>query len=113
MLEKTTSMEDAIDAQRNNEGGKNVDLENKTLAQEEAATAARCIHCGEEMAHHMLPRFSRGFGIVVLIVGLVLSVFMSLLLGLPLVVIGAYLGVASRAVWMCQACGALVDRVKI
>ncbi len=72
---------------------------------------ARCVHCGEGMARDVLPRFSRGFGIAVLIVGLLLSMFMSLLLGLPMAVIGAYMGAANRAVWMCRACGAVVDRV--
>ncbi|TET32575.1 MAG: hypothetical protein E3J72_19455 [Planctomycetota bacterium] len=113
MVEKTMSMEDAIEAQRNGEGDENVKRENETLPQEEAAGAARCVHCGEGMAQYVLPRFNRSFGIVVLIVGIVLSIFMSLLLGLPLVVIGAYLGIVSRAVWMCRACGAVVERIKI
>ena len=76
----------------------------------EGPAAARCVYCGEGMARDVLPRFSRGYGILVLIVGLLLSLFMSLLLGLPMVVIGAYMGAASRPVWMCRACGAVVDR---
>jgi ABC-type phosphate transport system permease subunit len=63
------------------------------------------------MAHNVLPRFNRGYGIVVLIVGILLAMFLSLLLGLPMVVIGAYMGAANRAVWTCRACGAVVDRI--
>lgn len=77
---------------------------------EEKAVAVRCAHCGEDMVRDELPRFSRSFGIVVLAIGLLLSIFVSLLVGLPMVVIGAYMAVASRSVWNCQACGAVVDR---
>ncbi len=76
----------------------------------EEPAAARCVYCGEGMARDVLPRFSRGYGIAVLIAGLLLALFMSLLLGLPMVVIGAYMGAASRPVWICRACGAVVDR---
>lgn len=75
-------------------------------------SGARCVYCGEGMARDVLPRFSRGYGIMVLIVGLLLAMFMSLLLGLPMVVIGTYMSVANRAVWMCRACGAVVDRTR-
>ena len=78
---------------------------------EELAAAATCVYCGERMAHSVLPRFNRGYGITILIVGLLLSMFLSLLLGLPMVVIGAYMGAANRAVWTCRACGAVVDRI--
>jgi len=39
-----------------------------------------------------------------------LSAFAVLLVGLPLVVIGAYMAVARRSVWLCRECGAVVDR---
>ena len=81
----------------------------ETSPRDRGPAAVRCAYCGESMAREQLPRFNRGFGIVVLILGLVLSIFM-LLLGLPLVVIGAYLAVASRSVWACGECGAVVDR---
>jgi ABC-type phosphate transport system permease subunit len=84
---------------------------NESWHGEELAASARCVYCGEGMAHNVLPRFNRGYGIVVLIVGLLLSMFLSLLLGLPMVVIGAYMGAANRAVWTCRACGAVVDRI--
>ena len=63
------------------------------------------------MAREVLPRFSRGYGITVLVVGLLLAMFVSLLIGLPMVVIGAYIGAANRAVLACRACGAVVDRI--
>ncbi len=84
---------------------------NEASHAEELTAQARCVCCGEGMAHGVLPRFSRGYGITILIVGLLLSLFMSLLLGLPMVMIGAYMGAANRAVWMCPACGAVVDRI--
>ena len=77
---------------------------------EETAAKARCVYCGDSMVRRELPKFNRAFGIVVLILGLMLSVFMLLLLGLPMVVIGAYMMVASRSVWACPACRAVVDR---
>ncbi len=75
-----------------------------------AASAVVCVYCGEGLIRGELPRFNRGFGIVVLIMGLLLSGFALLLIGLPLVVIGGYMAVASRTVWICQECGAVVDR---
>jgi hypothetical protein len=77
---------------------------------EKAAAMVRCVYCGEDMVRDALPRFNRGFGICVLIIGLLLSMLMLLLLGLPMVVIGAYMAVASRAVWTCRACRAVVER---
>ena len=75
-----------------------------------APDAVKCPCCEGEMVRDRLPRFSRGFGIVIAAVGLVLSSLLSLLLGLPLVVIGAYMATATRSVWTCDACGAVVDR---
>ncbi len=77
---------------------------------EKAAAAVTCFCCGEGVVRAELARFNRGFGIIVLIMGLLLSVFAVLLVGLPLVVIGAYLAVARRSVWMCPECGVVVDR---
>ena len=79
---------------------------------EEPAVEARCAYCGAGMARGVLPRFNRAYGIAVLIVGILLSLFMSLLLGLPMVVIGASMGVANRAVWTCRGCGVVVDRIR-
>ena len=77
----------------------------------EAQRVARCVCCGEGMAHEVLPRFSRGYGILVLIVGILLAMFVSLMLGVPMAVIGAYMGAANRNVWVCRACGTVVDRI--
>ncbi len=91
-----------------------VERENETSSGSKAAgAAARCVHCFGGMVYDKLPRFSRGFGMLVLILGLLLSFLMSLLLGLPMVVIGAYMTGASRAVWRCPNCGALADRSRI
>jgi ABC-type phosphate transport system permease subunit len=75
-----------------------------------AVPVARCLYCGEGMFSEVWPRFSRGFGIVVLIVGLLVSIFLSILLGLPVVVLGTYIWIASRNVWVCRECGSVVDR---
>jgi hypothetical protein len=76
-----------------------------------AVTEVRCAcaYCGNPMVRYKLPRFSRGLGIGLLVVG-ILSSFFTLFVGLPLVAIGAYMGVASRAVWVCPACNVVVDR---
>ena len=63
------------------------------------------------MVHDKLPRYHRGFGTAILVVGLVFStLFAALILGLPLVVIGLYMTGASRSVWRCPHCGAMTDR---
>ncbi len=77
----------------------------------EGQRVARCVCCGESMAREVLPRFSRGYGILVLIVGILLALFVSLLLGVPMAVIGAYMGAANRSVWVCRSCGTVVDRI--
>jgi hypothetical protein len=68
-----------------------------------------CVHCGHPMMREKLAQFNRAFGIAILVLGILLSFFV-LFVGLPLVVIGAYMGIASRAVWTCLSCGAVVDR---
>ena len=77
---------------------------------EELVASVRGVYCTEGMGRDVLPRFSRGYGIIVLLLGLLLSMFMSVLLGLPMVIIGAYMGAANRPVWSCRTCGAVVDR---
>ncbi len=76
------------------------------------ALVARCVYCGGDMVRAQLPKFNRGFGIVILVMGLLFSLF-TLVVGMPIVVVGAYLSVASRSVWGCRACGALVDRNEV
>ena len=73
---------------------------------------AKCAHCGGEMTQETVARYSRGFGIAILILGLLFCVFLPglLLLALPVVLIGAYLGWSSRSVWNCTSCGAMVER---
>ena len=69
----------------------------------------RCPYCGDSMVREKRPHFNRAFGIGLLVAGILLSIFM-LFVGLPLVVIGAYMGIASRPVWVCAGCAAVVDR---
>lgn len=85
--------------------------ESEESRKEQTGTDVKCVcaYCGDSMVREKLPRFNRGFGIGLLILGILLS-FFALFVGLPLVAIGAYMGVASRAVWVCQACAAVVDR---
>jgi len=75
-----------------------------------AVATIKCIYCGDYMVRDRLPRFNRTFGIGLLVLGLVISAFMALVIGLPLVAIGAYMGSATRHVWVCPACAAMVDR---
>jgi len=79
---------------------------------QEAVAVVKCVHCGESMTHDALPKFSRVFGIVILVTGLLLSLFMALRLGLPMGVIGTYMSIANKAVWRCRVCGAVVDRIE-
>ena len=75
----------------------------------EKTLTVRCAHCGGEMAPQVMSRFNPGFGIAILVMGLVFSLFVPVF-GLPIVVIGAYIGWASRTVWSCAECGAMIDR---
>lgn len=75
-----------------------------------AIPTIKCIYCGDFMVRDRLPRFNRTFGIGLLIVGLVSSASLSLVVGLPLVAFGAYMGRANRSVWVCRLCAAMVDR---
>lgn len=110
-------MEDSVSSDEQREGqaaadsGKSQAGKNEAPQRRVAIAAAKCVCCGEGMAREVLPRFNRGLGIILLLVGVLLSLFMSLVLGLPMVVIGAYLGLASRSVWTCWTCGAVVDRI--
>jgi len=107
-MEESVAAEEPMEEQADVERKKSPEHENETSHGQKAAAA--CVYCGEGMVRDELPRFNRGLGIVVLIMGLLLSVFFMLLLGLPVVVIGAYMAVASRSVWTCRGCGAVVDR---
>lgn len=78
--------------------------------QGEQAPTVRCVYCGDFMSRGQLPRFNRTFGVGLLVLGLAIAAFMSLVVGLPLVVLGAYMGSSSRSVWVCRLCAAMVDR---
>lgn len=109
-MKESTTVEEPREEQADLERGETLERENEGPRGEKAAPAVMCVYCGEGLVRGELPRFNRGFGIVILIMGLLLSTFALLLIGLPLVVIGAYMAVASRSVWTCQECGAVVDR---
>lgn len=104
-MKESKKMEEEMDVERD----KTADQENEAL--QEAIAAIKCVYCGENMFCGVLPRFNRSFGIIILIVGVLLSFFMSPLYGLPMVVIGAYMGAASRSIWMCESCGTVVERI--
>ncbi len=103
-------MEEPMEALADFGSDEDAEREREISQTEKVGATARCVYCGDNMVRGELPKFSRGFGIVVLILGLMLSIFMLLFLGLPMVVIGAYMVVASRSVWTCPGCRAVVDR---
>ncbi|MHC4695779.1 MAG: hypothetical protein ACYTFA_03435 [Planctomycetota bacterium] len=109
-MAESTMVEEPMEAYTDIRGDEEAERDSEGSLVEEAVANARCAYCGDNMVRGKLPKFNRGFGIVVLILGLMLSVFMLLLLGLPMVVIGAYMTIASRSVWACPACRAVVDR---
>jgi len=77
---------------------------------EDTVPTVKCVFCGDYMVRDRLPRFNRVFGIGLLVLGIVISAFVSLVVGLPLVAFGAYMGRANRSVWVCRLCAAMVDR---
>ncbi len=109
MAESLTA-EEPMEALADFGGDEEAERESESPLAEETAAIAKCVYCGDSMVRGELPKYNRGFGIVILILGLMLSVFMLLLLGLPMVIIGAYMVIASRSVWACPACRAVVDR---
>lgn len=109
-MEETTSVNERKEAVTDFDSYGDAEHELDMSLSEEGGATAKCVYCGDSMVRRELPKFNRGFGMVVTILGLMLSVFMLLLLGLPMVVIGAYMVVASRSVWLCPACRAVVDR---
>ncbi len=109
-MKESTTMEEPREDQLDVEGDETLEHEHEGARGEKVTPAVMCVCCGEGMVRGELPRFSRGLGILLLIMGLLLSTFALLLVGLPLVVIGAYMVVASKSVWACQECGAVVDR---
>jgi hypothetical protein len=76
-----------------------------------SAVSVKCVCCGDLMRRDDVPRFNRGFGVVLVIAGVLGAFFLSLFAGLPLVVFGAYMIGAYKNVWKCQTCGAAVERV--
>ena len=78
--------------------------------EEESVPGPRCTCGGESMAVESLPRFDRRIGFAFLILGFLVLLFISLLLGLIMVLTGAYLSLAQRPVWWCPACGTVVER---
>ncbi len=109
-MRDSATVEEPMEALTDFDSDEDAGVEAETALAEEAASNARCVYCGDGMVRGELPKFNRGFGIVVLILGMMLSIFMLLILGLPMVVIGAYMVVASRSVWTCPGCRAMVDR---
>ncbi len=109
-MAESTTVEEPMERLADFDSDENAARENEISPAENVAVTAKCTYCGASMVQGEMARFNRGFGIVILTLGLLLSIFMLLLLGLPMVVIGAYMGVASRSVWTCPACRAVVDR---
>lgn len=72
----------------------------------------RCTHCDGELLGKTLPKHSRGFGLLLIVLG-ILCFFLigGCVLALPFLLIGLYMYVASRKVLVCEQCGAMVERV--
>lgn len=107
VMEESTSIAEPARKQISMERGEILEPGSKT---EKAFGAIKCVYCDDDMVRGELSRYNRVFAIAILVIGVLLSVFAMLLLGLPMVVIGAYMTVTSRSVWMCRACGVVVDR---
>jgi len=109
-VEESTSIAEPTREQVDVRKDEALEPESKTSHGKKASDAIRCVYCDDGMVRDELPRYNRVFGIAILIIGCLLSLFSLLLLGLPMAVIGAYMAVTSRSVWMCRACGVVADR---
>ena len=106
-MEESTSIAEPTRERIGAERGDILEPENRT---KEAFGLITCVYCDSDMVREELPKYNRVFAIAILVIGFLLSVFAMLLLGLPMMVIGAYMTVTSRSVWRCRACGVVVDR---
>lgn len=97
-----------LEEQENITEGQYVESDNVVMSNQ-ASPAVKCIYCDAHMFQDEIPRFSRVLGIVILIMGVLLSLSIWFF-GLPMVIIGAYMSVASKPVWTCKGCGVVVDR---
>ena len=109
-MEESTGIAEPTREQVNVEKDKVSELENETWRGRRASDAIRCMCCDDGMVRDELPRYNRVFAIAILVIGCLLSLFTLLLLGLPMAVIGAYMAVTSRPVWICRACGVVAER---
>lgn len=71
----------------------------------------RCTHCDGKLAERTLSKHSRGFAVGLIVLG-ILCFFLiwGCILGLPLFLIGLYMYLASRKAWVCEQCGAVVEK---
>ena len=106
-MEESTSIAEPTPEQVGVERGHSLEPANRT---KQASGVITCVYCDDNMVRDKLPKYNRSFAIVILVMGFLLSVFAMLLLGPPMMVIGAYMAVTSRSVWRCRACGVVVDR---
>jgi hypothetical protein len=78
----------------------------------------KCEKCGGEMIPRTVARHSPAAVILLLVFGLIfcfLGLFtmgITLIIGIPLLIIGFLLGVQTRGVWLCKDCRTMIDRQK-
>ncbi len=77
----------------------------------DGTVAVRCRHCDGELLERTLPKHSRGFAMLLIVLG-ILCFFLigGSIFALPLLLIGLYMYTASRKAWVCQQCGAVVEK---
>ncbi len=74
-------------------------------------TEVLCKACGGRMKKAIVPKHSKKFGAVLIASGVGCSLFwVGLVLGIPLSVMGIYMVMAKKPVWICSECQSMLER---
>lgn len=74
-------------------------------------TEVLCKACGGRMKKAIVAKHSKKFGAILLVSGIVCSLFfIGLVLGIPLIFMGIYMVSAKRPIWMCPECRSIIER---
>lgn len=70
-----------------------------------------CQHCSGEMKKKSKANHSQFMALLLLLFGLIASLTgVGLVIGIPMILIGLYMGVATKKIWMCKNCGSVIER---
>ncbi len=73
-----------------------------------------CNLCNGEMEPYTGPRYSKKVGGFLIVAGAFTTMFwIGAVLGIPLFIMGLYLGGAKRQLWVCKDCNTAIERIEL